>query len=125
MVTEPREPHNLDGPAEAASRKRFSLEELADLDAGLLTDDEEQQLRGRIVNDPAATEPLDELRQVRTILGELRNTEDEPIPDDVAARIAAALAAEAVSAGTDPQSTPTSLRTEPTGEEQPTARIQH
>jgi hypothetical protein len=104
-VTGPDEPINPDGQAGPVPRGRVSLEELADLDAGLLTEDEERQLRRRIANDPDAADLLAELEHLHTALGELHELDDEPVPDDVVARVDAALAAAAAPA-TDPKNTP-------------------
>lgn len=72
-----------------------SLDELADLHAGVLTDRESKALRARIADDPAAAEMLAALDRTVAVLGELP---EEPIPDDVVARIDAALRAEAAAA---------------------------
>lgn len=80
-----------------------SLDELADLHAGVLTDRESKALRARIAGDPAAAEMLAALDRTVAMLGELP---EEPIPDDVAARIDAALRAEAAA----PTQTPTQTR---------------
>ena len=113
-MTEPGKLNGVpDRKAEPQSRDQVSLYELADLDAGLLTQDEEQRLRTRIANDPNAAKLLAALEQIRAYLTELRY--DEPVPDDVMKRLDAALAAEAAAteAGTDPvQHDPTDASTE-------------
>lgn len=75
-----------------------SIDELADLQAGLLTSRESAALRARIDADPHAARLLAALEQTVVELGELP---DEPIPDDVAARIDAALQTEIAAAAGD------------------------
>jgi hypothetical protein len=103
-VTEPGGPTSPDRQAGPAPRRRISLEELAeelaDLDAGLLTEEEEKRLRSRIAQDPAAAEMLAALAQVHDDLGALGQLDDE-VPDDVVARLDAAVAAEAATARHD------------------------
>lgn len=67
------------------------LDELADLQAGLLTAEEEQVLRRRIAGDPRAARLWEALEQTRE---ELAGLPDLPLPDDVASRLDDAVAAE-------------------------------
>jgi hypothetical protein len=85
------DPHRDDPHRDAPTGTGVSLDELADLHAGLLTTHESDALRARIRDDPAAAELLAALDRTVTVLGELQ---DEPIPDDVAARVDTALRAE-------------------------------
>ncbi|GDY30922.1 hypothetical protein [Gandjariella thermophila] len=70
----------------------WSVDLLADLHAGALDEATEANLRPRVAADPEATAVLDALERTRTQLASLPRL---TMPDDVAARIESALAAEA------------------------------
>lgn len=74
-------------------RPSIDLDELADLQAGLLTAEEEHDLRVRIAADPQALALLGALENTRGELADLAE-EQEDVPDDVAARLDEALATE-------------------------------
>ncbi|MCD2191231.1 hypothetical protein [Actinomycetospora soli] len=85
---DPRDPAD---PGSIVSAGGIALDELADLQAGLLTPDQESALRARMAGDPDALALYGLLEQTRL---ELADLDDEPVPDDVAERIDTALAAE-------------------------------
>jgi hypothetical protein len=97
-VTGPGESGGPDG--QVRPRGQVNLEELAHLDAGLLTKAQERELLGRIAGDPDAAELLAVFDQVDTELGEL-GERDEDVPEDVVARLDAAIAAEFAAADGD------------------------
>lgn len=86
-MTEPDEPTRPD----RAEPGGVSLDELADLQAGLLTPRESAALQARVDADPAAQALLADLDDTIALLADLN---PEPIPDDIAARIDTALRAE-------------------------------
>lgn len=85
--SDPRRPVD---PSMVVSAGGITLDELADLQAGLLTVDQERALRARMAGDPDALTLYGLLEQTRL---ELADLDDEPVPDDVAQRIDTALAA--------------------------------
>lgn len=92
------EPHDPPAP-ENGEPGGVSLDELADLQAGLLTPRESAALQARVDADPAAQALLADLDHTTALLADL---DPEPIPDDIAARIDAALRAEAHAADAPP-----------------------
>ena len=97
-MTGPGESGRPDGQARPPPRGRVSLKVLADLAAELLTEEEERQLRSRVARDPDAAELFAALDRVRI---DLDGLDDEPVPDEVVAKLDLALAAEAAAeAGT-------------------------
>lgn len=79
-----------DGPGTGGAQV-IELEQLADLQAGLLTAPEERALRERIEREPAVAQMWHALETTRN---QLRRLQQRPVPDDVAARLEAAIAAE-------------------------------
>lgn len=100
-MTEPDDPTRPDRGEQGG----VSLDELADLQAGLLTPRESAALQTRVDADPAAQALLADLDHTVALLADL---DPEPIPDDVAARIDAALRAEIHAATTQAAPPPTS-----------------
>lgn len=82
-----------DLPAGGDSRS-WTVDELADMHAGALDDGAAAELWARARDDPDAMAVLDELESTRSELAGLREAPVAPMPDDVAARINAALATE-------------------------------
>ncbi len=93
-MTEPDDPTRPDHGEPGG----VSLDELADLQAGLLTPRESAALQARVDADPAAQALLADLDHTTALLADL---DPEPIPDDIAARIDAALRAEIHAATTE------------------------
>lgn len=100
-MTEPDDPARPDHGEPGG----VSLDELADLQAGLLTPRESAALQARVDADPAAQALLADLDHTTALLTDL---DPEPIPDDIAARIDAALRAEIHAATTQAAPPPTS-----------------
>lgn len=100
-MTEPDDPTRPDHGEPGG----VSLDELADLQAGLLTPRESAALQARVDADPAAQALLADLDHTTALLTDL---DPEPIPDDIAARIDAALRAEIHAATTQAAPPPTS-----------------
>jgi hypothetical protein len=90
-------------------RPSIDLGELADLQAGLLTAEEEHDLRVRIAADPQALALLGALENTRGELADLTE-EQEEVPDDVAARLDAALAAEPPLSASSVETSPSAPR---------------
>ncbi|WP_034267775.1 hypothetical protein [Haloechinothrix halophila] len=82
-----------DLPAGGDSRS-WTVDELADMHAGALDDVAAAELWSRVRDNPDALAVLDELDTTRAELAGLREAPVAPMPDDVAARINAALATE-------------------------------
>lgn len=85
-------------PEGGASGPPWSLDVLADLHAGVLTEAEAARLWPRVESDPGAMAVIAALDATRTDLAALADAPVAPLPPEVAARIDAALAAERASA---------------------------
>lgn len=84
-------------------RRPWSVELLAELQAGALDEDAEAELLPRVEQDPAAGEVLDALEATRAELAELPAL---AVPEDVRDRITAALSAEVRTAAAERPSAP-------------------
>lgn len=82
-----------DLPAGGDSRS-WTVDELAEMRAGALDDAEAAELWSHVRNDTEALAVLDALDRTKAELAGLRDSPVTPMPDDVAARIEAALAGE-------------------------------
>ncbi|MEW1627149.1 hypothetical protein AB0387_06920 [Streptomyces sp. NPDC089173] len=69
------------------------VSEISDLTEGLLPPSRAEEIRGHLAACELCAEVLDSLEEIRGLLGDL--PEPEPMPEDIVARIDAALAAEA------------------------------
>ncbi|GAA1212453.1 hypothetical protein [Prauserella alba] len=82
------------GNGGAADGSALSVDVLADLHAGALSDSEAAELWPRVNADPEARAVIEALEAARSDLGSLHNEPVEPMPAHVASRIDAALADE-------------------------------
>lgn len=82
---------NLPGGGDSRS---WTVDELAEMQAGALDDATAAEMWSRVRHDPDAMAALDALDTTKAELAGLRDAPVPPMPDDVAARIDAALAAE-------------------------------
>ncbi|MPY97706.1 MAG: hypothetical protein GEU97_06830 [Actinophytocola sp.] len=80
-------------PAGGGSRS-WTVDELAEMQAGALADATAAEMWSRVRHDPDAMAVLDALDTTKAELAGLREAPVPPMPDDVAARIDTALAAE-------------------------------
>lgn len=110
-MTEPDDPTRPDRGEQGG----VSLDELADLQAGLLTPRESAALQARVDADPAAQALLADLDHTVALLADL---DPEPIPDDIAVRIDAALRAEMRGGPTETGPTKTGSSPSPSQAEQ-------
>ncbi|MCP2254838.1 hypothetical protein LY13_003608 [Prauserella aidingensis] len=82
------------GNGGAADGSALSVDVLADLHAGALSESEAAELWPRVDADPEARAVIEALEAAQADLGSLRDEPVEPMPADVAARIDAAIADE-------------------------------
>ncbi|MFE7142022.1 anti-sigma factor family protein [Streptomyces sp. NPDC057644] len=96
------------------------VSEISDLTEGLLSPSRAAEVRQHLAECDLCTEVQDSLEEIRGLLGTM--PAPEPMPDDIAARIDAALAAEARPAGPTEDEPVVVSRETTTGEEATTSR---